>query len=75
MITGRTSKTRADVQAKNPFGFSGPHPVKLSGASDLLEFDPPNTGNLLSCMTGRPGCMTTIDTSGLVQYDAYWMVY
>jgi len=67
---GRTSIAIADVQAKNPFGFSGPHPVKLSGASKLLEFDLPNTEILPSCTVGRPFCIIPIHASGSIQYDA-----
>ena len=70
MIAGRTSIIRADVQVKNPFGFSGPHPVKLSGALNVLESDLSNTETLPSRAIGIPSCITPIAASGFVQYDA-----
>lgn len=68
ITTGRTSITRADVQAKNPFGCSCPHPVKPSGASQSLESHLPNTETLPSCANGIPDCITPICASDFIHY-------
>ena len=70
MIAERTSIIRADVQVKSPFGFSGPHPVKPSGALNVLESELPNAETIPSCAIGRPCCITPIGASDFVQYDA-----
>jgi hypothetical protein len=54
MTAGRTSIPKAAVQVKKPFGFSGPHPVKLAGASMLLESDLPSTENLTKLHCRNP---------------------
>jgi len=60
MTAGRTWKIRTERQPRNPLDLSNRHPVKLSGALQLLESNFPNSEILPGTTTEGPFCKTPI---------------